>query len=52
VLGQASEGFRKALFSGKPGGERPQLVVAADETAQVDYVIERVLEHREAGISS
>jgi DNA helicase-2/ATP-dependent DNA helicase PcrA len=36
VLGQASEGFRKALFSGKPGGERPQLVVAADETAQVD----------------
>jgi hypothetical protein len=24
--------------------------VAADEAAQVDYVIERVLEHREAGI--
>src|SRR5262249_31654451 len=26
------------------------LVAAADEAAQVDYVIERVLEHREAGI--
>jgi DNA helicase-2/ATP-dependent DNA helicase PcrA len=50
VIGQASEGFRKELFSDKPSGERPQLVVAADETAQVDYVIERVLEHREAGI--
>jgi DNA helicase-2/ATP-dependent DNA helicase PcrA len=50
VIGQASEGFRKELFSDKPSGERPQLVVAADEAAQVDYVIERVLEHREAGI--
>jgi DNA helicase-2/ATP-dependent DNA helicase PcrA len=50
VIGEAAEGFRKQLFSGKPSGERPQLVVAADELAQVDYVIERVLEHREAGI--
>src|SRR5262249_59196971 len=50
VIGQAGEGFRKELFSDKPSGERPQLVVAADEAAQVDYVIERVLEHREAGI--
>jgi DNA helicase-2/ATP-dependent DNA helicase PcrA len=38
------------LFSHKVSGERPQLVVAADETAQVEYVIERILEHREAGI--
>jgi DNA helicase II / ATP-dependent DNA helicase PcrA len=50
VIGQAGEGFRKELFSDKPSGERPQLIVAADEAAQVDYVIERVLEHREAGI--
>src|SRR5580700_3536876 len=50
VIGQASEGFRKELFSEKPSGERPQLVVAADEAAEVDYVVERVLEHREAGI--
>ncbi len=50
VIAQATEGFRKELFSDKPSGERPQLVAAADEGAQVDYVIQRVLEHREAGI--
>src|SRR5260221_6272986 len=50
VIGQASEGFRKELFSDKPSGERPQLVVTTDEAAQVDYVVECVLEHREAGI--
>ena len=47
VIGQASEGFRKELFSDKPSGERPQLVVAAGEAAQVDYVVEHVLGHRE-----
>jgi len=50
VIGQAAEGFRKQLFSDKLAGERPQLVVAADEGAQVEYVVERVLEHREAGL--
>jgi DNA helicase II / ATP-dependent DNA helicase PcrA len=50
VIAQATEGFRKQLFSNKPSGERPHLVVAADEAAQVEYVVERVLEHREAGI--
>ena len=50
VITQAAEGFRKQLFSSKPSGERPDLVVAADEAAQVDYVVERILEHREAGI--
>jgi len=50
VIAQAALGFRKRLFSNKPSGERPQLVAAADETAQVEYVVERVLEHREAGI--
>jgi DNA helicase-2/ATP-dependent DNA helicase PcrA len=50
VIAQAAEGFRKQLFSNKPSGERPQLIVAADEAAQVDHVVERILEHREAGI--
>jgi DNA helicase II / ATP-dependent DNA helicase PcrA len=50
VIAQAAKGFRKQLFSNKPSGERPQLVVAADEGAQVEYVVERVLPHREAGI--
>ena len=50
VIGQAAERLRKQLFSDKRSEERPQLVVAADEGAQVEYVVERVLEHREAGI--
>src|SRR5262249_48098789 len=51
VMGPATDGFRKELFSKKPSNEQPHLVVATDEAAQVDYVIERVLEHREAGIA-
>jgi DNA helicase-2/ATP-dependent DNA helicase PcrA len=51
VIAQAREGFRKQLSSNKPSGERPQLVVAADEAAQVEYVVERILEHRETGIA-
>src|SRR5215468_4727660 len=50
VIGQAAEGFRKELFSHKRSEERPQMVLAADEGAQVEYVVERVLEHREAGL--
>jgi DNA helicase II / ATP-dependent DNA helicase PcrA len=50
VIEHAGEGFRKQLFSDRPSGERPQLVVAADEAAQVEYVVARILEHREAGI--
>jgi len=51
VMAQAADGFRKELFSDKPSAEQPHLVVATDETAQVGYVIERVLEHREEGIA-
>jgi DNA helicase-2/ATP-dependent DNA helicase PcrA len=50
VIAEAGEGFRKRLFSTKPSGERPRLVMAADEAAQVEYVVDRILEHREAGI--
>jgi DNA helicase-2/ATP-dependent DNA helicase PcrA len=50
VIAQSAEGFHKHLFSNKPSGERPHLVVTADEAAQVDYIVERILEHREAGI--
>ncbi len=50
VIGLAAEGFSKRLCSARPSGEKPQLVGATDETAQVQYVAERVLEYREAGI--
>ena len=50
VIGLASEGYSKRLFSTKLSGEKPQFISAADEPAQVQYAIERILEHREAGI--
>jgi len=50
VIGLAAEGFTKRLFSTRPSAQRPLLVTAADEQAQVDFVVERVLEHREAGV--
>src|SRR5262249_62250657 len=50
VIALAAEGHRKHLFSTKLLGEKPQLISAADEVAQVEYVVDRVLEHREAGI--
>lgn len=50
VIGLASEGFSKRLFSTKPSDEKPFLIAATDETAQAEYVATRVLEYREAGI--
>ena len=50
VIGLSSEGYPKRLFSTKPSGEKPQFISAADESAQVLYAVERILEHREAGI--
>ena len=50
VIAQATECYSKRLFSAKLMGEKPQFISAADETAQVQYVVERILEHREAGI--
>ena len=50
VIALAPEGFSKRLFSTRPSEQRPLLVTAKDEQAQADYVVERVLEHREAGV--
>ena len=50
VIGLAAEGHSKRLFSKRLLGEKPQLIGAADESAQVEYVVDRILEHREAGI--
>jgi DNA helicase II / ATP-dependent DNA helicase PcrA len=50
VIALASERYQKNLFSLRRGGARPQLATVADELAQVDYVIGRVLERREAGV--
>jgi DNA helicase II / ATP-dependent DNA helicase PcrA len=50
VIGLAKERYSKRLFSTKLSGEKPHFISAADESAQVQYVVERILEHREAGI--
>jgi DNA helicase-2/ATP-dependent DNA helicase PcrA len=50
VIGLASERFTKDLSSSRPSRQRPLLLTAQDETSQVEYVVERILEHREAGI--
>jgi transposase-like protein len=43
VIGLATEGHSKRLFSTKRLGEKPQLISAADEMAQVQYVVNGVL---------
>src|SRR5436309_3778718 len=50
VIGLAPEGFRKRLFSTRQSEQQPLLVTTEDEQAQVDYVVQCVLEHREAGV--
>ncbi|MHC4180067.1 MAG: ATP-dependent helicase [Planctomycetota bacterium] len=50
VIGLAPERYTKNLWSQRTDGERPQLVSCEDEDDQAEYVIRRVLEHREAGI--
>src|SRR5262245_20066028 len=49
VIGLASERFTKNLWTDRTGGERPRLVGVRDETGQVCYIVERVLENRGAG---
>jgi DNA helicase-2/ATP-dependent DNA helicase PcrA len=51
VIDQARERFCKRLYTPRMSREKPWLVTAEDELAQVDYVVERVLAQREAGIA-
>ncbi len=50
VIELARERFRKSLFSLRASQQKPILATVEDEGAQVEYVVERILEHREAGI--
>jgi len=50
VIARAREGYSKELHSRRPSRQKPLLVTAEDEACQVDYVVERILEHRESGI--
>jgi ATP-dependent DNA helicase UvrD/PcrA len=50
IIPRADERFAKNLFTVRPGGGRPILALVADETAQVDFLIQRILGNREAGM--
>ena len=49
VIDLASERFTKNLWSDRVSAERPYLVNVADDTAQAGYIVEKILENREAG---
>src|SRR6202045_3272378 len=51
VIDLASERFTKNLWSDRASAERPYLVNVADDTAQAGYIVEQILENREAGIT-
>src|SRR5215831_11950674 len=51
VIELAAERFTKNLRSERKSSERPRLVHVADDVAQSGYVVERILENREAGIA-
>ncbi len=51
VIGQAEERYAKELWSERASGDRPALVVVADDAGQARYVVERVLANREAGVA-
>jgi DNA helicase-2/ATP-dependent DNA helicase PcrA len=50
VIAQASDRYRKDLWSERPSAQRPRLVAVRDEADQAGYVVEQVLGRREAGV--
>src|SRR5215510_1888013 len=50
VIELASERFTKNLWSDRASAERPFLINVADDAAQAGYIVEKILETREAGI--
>ncbi len=51
VIELASERFTKNLWSDRASSERPQLVNVADDYGQSSFVVERILENREGGMT-
>ncbi|MDX2185104.1 MAG: ATP-dependent helicase [Gemmatimonadaceae bacterium] len=50
VMAKATEGYRKALWTDRSGGERPWLVACRDEPQQTRFIADRILELYEEGI--
>ncbi len=47
----ASERFTKNLWSDRASAERPRIVNVADDVGRPHYIVENILENREAGIA-
>jgi DNA helicase-2/ATP-dependent DNA helicase PcrA len=50
VIGISAERFTKDLFSTRTQGCPPLLISVEDELIQVEYIVARILEHRESGV--
>jgi DNA helicase-2/ATP-dependent DNA helicase PcrA len=51
LLGEGTEGYKVELFSEKPQGPKPMLVTVQDDKGQAEYIVEQVLQAREAGVA-
>ena len=51
VIALAEERYAKELWSERASGDKPALVITADEADQARYVVERVLQNRETGVA-
>ena len=49
LIAGAARQYRKTLVAERGGGARPRLVTVADDRQQADYVVDAVLQRREAG---
>lgn len=50
VIDAAKEKYEKELYSRKKAGEKPAIVAAENENVQSKFVVQRILELREAGV--
>lgn len=51
VIELARERFTKNLWTERQSEERPRLVAVRDETDQANYIVEKILENRETGMT-
>jgi DNA helicase-2/ATP-dependent DNA helicase PcrA len=51
LIADGARQYRKTLRTARGKGERPRYITVADDQAQADYIVSRVLETRERGVA-
>jgi len=51
LIGEGTRQYQKRLYSDQPSQQKPRYVSVADDQAQADYVVDRVLATRENGVA-